>query len=141
MKINFNGNSGGSGSGYTLPVASQSTLGGIKVGQNLTIDSGGTLSTDIDLSSYATQDELSGYIETSAMSGYVETNAMSGYVETSAMSGYATTDSLSAYTPSSAMSDYLTVSDYRDDVDDVLENGTKSLYADDDPVGLVVRYN
>lgn len=158
------GQEGGSGSGYTLPVASQTTLGGIKVGQNLTIDSGGTLSadaqavsvattattgvvqvgsglsitsggvlsTDIDLSNYVTQDELSGYVETSAMSGYVETNAMSGY---------ATTDSLSAYTPSSAMSDYLTVSDYRDDVDDVLENGTKSLYADDDPVGLVVRYN
>jgi len=30
--------------GYTLPIASSSTLGGIRVGSGLTIDSGGTLS-------------------------------------------------------------------------------------------------
>lgn len=34
------------GGGYVLPAATQSTLGGIKVGSGLTIDSGGTLSTD-----------------------------------------------------------------------------------------------
>lgn len=49
MIINFNnlGNAGGGGGGsYTLPVASQSTLGGIKVGSGLTIDSGGTLNAE-----------------------------------------------------------------------------------------------
>ena len=35
---------GGGGGGYTLPVASQSTLGGVKIGSGLDIDSGGTLS-------------------------------------------------------------------------------------------------
>ena len=35
--------SGGSGGTYTLPIASTSTLGGIKVGRNLTIDPDGTL--------------------------------------------------------------------------------------------------
>ena len=34
----------GGGGGYVLPAATQSTLGGIKVGTGLTIDSGGTLS-------------------------------------------------------------------------------------------------
>ena len=36
----------GGGSGYTLPVASASTLGGIKVGSHLSITEDGTLSTD-----------------------------------------------------------------------------------------------
>lgn len=35
----------GSGGTYVLPVATDSTLGGVKVGSGLTIDSGGTLST------------------------------------------------------------------------------------------------
>ena len=43
MIIDFTNINGGGGGGYVLPVASQSTLGGVKVGQNLTIDSGGTL--------------------------------------------------------------------------------------------------
>ena len=37
-------NDGSSGSSYTLPMASASVLGGIKVGANLTIDAGGVLS-------------------------------------------------------------------------------------------------
>lgn len=37
-------NGGGGGSGYTLPVASQSTLGGVKIGNGIDIDSGGTIS-------------------------------------------------------------------------------------------------
>lgn len=41
---NFNINGGGGGSSYELPVATDSTLGGIKVGTGLTINSGGTLS-------------------------------------------------------------------------------------------------
>lgn len=43
MIIDFTNINGGGGGGYVLPIASQSTLGGVKVGQNLTIDSGGTL--------------------------------------------------------------------------------------------------
>ena len=43
MIIN-NFNTGGGGGSYTLPVASQSTLGGVKVGEGLSITSGGTLS-------------------------------------------------------------------------------------------------
>lgn len=35
---------GGGGGGYVLPVASESTLGGVKVGDNLTIDENGVLS-------------------------------------------------------------------------------------------------
>jgi len=39
---------GGGGGGYVLPVASDTTLGGIKVGENLTIASDGTLSADAE---------------------------------------------------------------------------------------------
>ena len=45
--IDFSGNGGGGGGGsYVLPVASPTRLGGIKVGSGLTIDSGGTLSSE-----------------------------------------------------------------------------------------------
>lgn len=44
MIINFDNIGGGGGGSYVLPVASQSTLGGVKVGSGLTIDSGGTMS-------------------------------------------------------------------------------------------------
>ena len=37
---------GGSGEGYTLPVASAETFGGIKVGNGLSIDANGVLSAD-----------------------------------------------------------------------------------------------
>ena len=39
-----NSDSGGGGGGYTLPIASPTTLGGIKVGNNLSIDGDGVLS-------------------------------------------------------------------------------------------------
>lgn len=39
-----NGGSGGGGSTYELPVASASTLGGVKVGSGLSIESDGTMS-------------------------------------------------------------------------------------------------
>lgn len=44
MIINFDNIGGGGGGGYVLPVASQSTLGGVKIGSGITIDSGGTIS-------------------------------------------------------------------------------------------------
>lgn len=123
------GQSGG-GSGYTLPIASQSTLGGIKVGQNLTIDSGGTLSADAQAVSVATTAttgvvqvgsglsitsggvlstdiDLSDYAKEAELSGYVQTSAMSGYVETSALTDYATNESLSAYQTTQGMSGYV----------------------------------
>ena len=37
---------GGGGGSYTLPIASSSTLGGVKIGNNLTIDGSGKLSAD-----------------------------------------------------------------------------------------------
>lgn len=46
MIININGGNGGGGGGsYTLPIASASVLGGVKVGSGLTIDNAGRLST------------------------------------------------------------------------------------------------
>lgn len=45
--VNWYGNcvvDSGGGGGYVLPVASQSTLGGVKIGSGITIDSGGTIS-------------------------------------------------------------------------------------------------
>ena len=44
MIVNKYKNGGGSGSGYTLPIASASILGGIKVGNGLSIDGDGVLS-------------------------------------------------------------------------------------------------
>lgn len=45
----------GGGGGYVLPTATDTRLGGVKVGSGLTIDSGGTLSADgTDLSDYWT---------------------------------------------------------------------------------------
>ena len=46
MIIDFRNINGGGGSGYTLPVATDTILGGVKVGSGLTITSGGTLSAD-----------------------------------------------------------------------------------------------
>lgn len=59
------GSSGdGGGSGYTLPPATQDTLGGIKVGQNLTVEADGTLNAQAGGGSYvlptATADTLGG---------------------------------------------------------------------------------
>ena len=46
MVIDFNKGNGGGGSGYTLPIASEQQLGGIKVGSGLSITTAGTLSAD-----------------------------------------------------------------------------------------------
>lgn len=54
MIIDFNNRGGGSGSGYTLPVATQSTLGGVKIGQGIDVDSAGTISVSgSDVANYA----------------------------------------------------------------------------------------
>lgn len=44
MIINFANLGGGGGGGYVLPIASQSTLGGVKIGDGVNIDSAGTIS-------------------------------------------------------------------------------------------------
>ena len=44
----------GGGGGYELPIASSSTLGGVKVGENLSIDSAGSLSGDVSADDLAT---------------------------------------------------------------------------------------
>jgi len=62
------GGSGGSGGGttYTLPVATATTLGGIKVGTGLKTSSDGTLSIDDDV--VATDADVASSVETSAAS-------------------------------------------------------------------------
>lgn len=77
--VNWYGNcvvDSGGGGGYVLPVASQSTLGGVKIGSGITIDSGGTISAQggggaevktIELSTYNpdnfTQEDISAMTE------------------------------------------------------------------------------
>ncbi len=48
MIINFDriGQGGGSGSGYTLPTATETRLGGVKIGSGITVDSAGTISVE-----------------------------------------------------------------------------------------------
>lgn len=53
---------GGSGGNYTLPTASSSTLGGVKIGSGLTINTSGVLSADVTastLTAYAKTTDLS----------------------------------------------------------------------------------
>lgn len=131
MIISFKNLNGGGGSGYTLPIASQSTLGGIKVGQNLTIDSGGTLSADAQAVSVATTAttgvvqvgsglsitsggvlstdiDLSNYAEKSDLEDYATNESLSAYQTTQGMSGYVQTSAMSGYVQTSAMSGYQT---------------------------------
>lgn len=44
MIIDFNGNGGGGGGSYTLPKATETTLGGVKIGDNIAIASDGKIS-------------------------------------------------------------------------------------------------
>ena len=55
--------SGGTGGSYTLPAATRSTLGGIKVGSGLSITSDGVLSVDISCNKTSRSDILAGTIE------------------------------------------------------------------------------
>ena len=47
MIINFSNLGGGGGGSYTLPIASSSVLGGVKIGSGVTIDSAGTISVEV----------------------------------------------------------------------------------------------
>lgn len=62
--VNWYGNcvvdNGGGGGSYVLPVASQSTLGGVKIGSGITIDSGGTISAQGGDNNYYIVNDLSG---------------------------------------------------------------------------------
>ena len=83
-------NASGGGS-YTLPVASASTLGGIKVGENLTIEEDGTLSGSADMSNYLSKTNTTSYTPTSdynpATKKYVD-DAISNAITTSLEASY-----------------------------------------------------
>ena len=102
MVISFKNINGGGGSGYTLPIASQSTLGGIKVGQNLTIDSGGTLSADAQAVSVATT-ATTGVVQVGSglsitSGGVLSTDIdLSNYAEKSDLEDYATKEEVDDY--------------------------------------------
>ena len=82
-------NASGGGS-YTLPVASASTLGGIKVGENLTIEEDGTLNAP-DMSNYLSKTNTTSYTPTSdynpATKKYVD-DAISSAITTSLEASY-----------------------------------------------------
>lgn len=62
VTISVGGGSSGGGGNYTLPTASSSTLGGVKIGSGLTINTSGVLSADVTastLSAYAKTTDLS----------------------------------------------------------------------------------
>lgn len=62
VTISVSGGGSSSGSSYTLPTASSSTLGGVKIGSGLTINTGGVVSADVTastLSAYAKTTDLS----------------------------------------------------------------------------------
>lgn len=83
-------NASGGGS-YTLPVASASTLGGIKVGENLTIEEDGTLSGSADMSNYLSKTNTTSYTPTGdynpATKKYVD-DAISSAITTSLEASY-----------------------------------------------------
>lgn len=65
ISVSWGGSSGGSN--YTLPTASNSTLGGVKVGSGLTINTSGVLSADVTastLTAYAKITDLSAVAKT-----------------------------------------------------------------------------
>lgn len=59
---------------YALPTASDTVLGGVKVGSNLTISNGvlSAVQGTVDLTPYAKKTDLSGYATTSALSSYAK---------------------------------------------------------------------
>lgn len=60
MIISFKelGQGGGSGSGYTLPVATSQVLGGVKIGSGVNVASDGTISVDADTEIFKPVEEL-----------------------------------------------------------------------------------
>lgn len=62
----YKGNGGGSGSGYTLPTATSSRLGGVKIGSGIDVQNDGTISVSggsADLSAYWTSAETKTYVD------------------------------------------------------------------------------
>lgn len=62
VSISVSGSSGSGGGNYTLPTASSSTLGGVKIGSGLTINTSGVVSADVTsstLTAYAKTTDLS----------------------------------------------------------------------------------
>lgn len=53
-------NAGGAGEHYELPIASAETLGGVKVGNNLTIGENGALSANKQVADYSTEEHATG---------------------------------------------------------------------------------
>ena len=88
-------------SNYTLPTASADSLGGIKIGNNLTIDTNGVLSAiqgSVDLTSYAkSADVANTYATKTSLSSYLTT--------TNAANTYATKVSLATVATSGKYSD------------------------------------
>lgn len=67
VSISVSGGGSSGGSNYTLPTASNSTLGGVKVGSGLTINTSGVLSADVTastLTAYAKTTDLSAVAKT-----------------------------------------------------------------------------
>lgn len=67
VSISVSGGGSSGGSNYTLPTASNSTLGGVKVGSGLTINTSGVLSADVTastLTAYAKTKDLSAVAKT-----------------------------------------------------------------------------
>lgn len=67
VSISVSGGGSSGGSNYTLPTASNSTLGGVKVGSGLTVNTSGVLSADVTastLTAYAKTTDLSAVAKT-----------------------------------------------------------------------------
>ena len=86
----YQGNGGGSGSGYTLPTATSSRLGGVKIGDGIAVENDGTISVSggsADLSAYWTSAETKSYVDaevsgvTPDMSAYWTSGETKSYVD------------------------------------------------------------
>lgn len=83
--------------GYTLPTATANRLGGVKIGEGITVNSDGTISVNVDLSGYVTTEAL-----TTALQNYVTsaslTDTLANYITasglTTILSDYATNTAL-----------------------------------------------
>ena len=108
-------NRGGGGGGYTLPTATESRLGGIKVGSGLTVQEDGTLSSD-GISSAQTSSAITQAMEAETArteQTYAKTSAFGDYY-TSAQTNSAITQAVSDKVSSTNISQVIkiTQSDY-----------------------------
>lgn len=69
---------------YALPTASDTVLGGVKVGSNLTISNGvlSAVQGSVDLTPYAKKTDLTGYATTTALASYAKTTDLASYAKT-----------------------------------------------------------